>query len=103
MTQQLSILEVIERDVCERRHRGNPQSVEAHKKVVHTKQETYKKIMDLVRAREEFGATSKEVAYAMGKQLNCISGRFSELRAMGWLKDSGIRRNGAAVLVVETK
>lgn len=101
--EQLSIYEllVIARDPTERKHGGNEESVAAHTKVTPSKTETYRKIMDLVRARGEFGATSKEVSYAMGKQLNCLSGRFSELRAMGWLKDSGLRRDGAAVLVVK--
>lgn len=99
---QLTIDEVLRLtiDPCANRHKGNPQSVEVHKRVVHTKQETYKRIMDLLRARGEYGCTSKEIAAAMGKQLNCISGRCSELRAMKWVKDSGARREGAAVLIL---
>lgn len=87
-------------DPCERKHGGNELSKIAHSKVVHSKQETYKKIIALLRARGEYGCTSKEIAAAMGKQLNCISGRCSEIRAMGWVKDSGIRRDGAAVLIL---
>jgi hypothetical protein len=87
-------------DPCERKHGGNPQSEAAHKKVVYTKQATYRRIMDLLTARGEFGATSKEIAGAFGVGLNTISGRFSELKAMRWIKENGERRNGAAVLVV---
>jgi len=90
-------------DPCERKHKGNAQSIEAHKRVLHSKQETYKRIMALISSRGEFGATSKEIAYAFGVELNTISGRFSELKAMRWLRESGERREGAAVLVCEVK
>lgn len=99
---QLSIEDILRLtiDPCANRHKGNPQSVDAHKRVVHSKQETYKRIMDLLKARGGFGATSKEIAGAFGVELNTISGRFSELKAMRWIKESGEKRNGAAVLVI---
>lgn len=101
--EQLSIYEllVIARDPSERKHKGAETSVAAYRKVEGAKEVTYQKILTLVKARGEFGATSKEIAYALGKQLHAISGRLSEMRAMKWLKDSGMRRDGAAVLVVE--
>lgn len=89
-------------DPCTSRHRGNPQSVEAHAKVLHGKAETYQKILDYVEKRG--GATSKEIALALGHGagVNKISGRLSELRYCKppKLKDSGERRQGAAVLVI---
>lgn len=100
MSQQLPINFDISRDPCARKHGGNEMSKLAHSKVVHSKQETYKRIMTLLRARGEYGCTSKEIAAAMGKQLNCISGRFAEMKQMGWIKENGERRNGAAVLVI---
>lgn len=100
--EQLTIDQVLRMtlDPCANRHKNNPQSVEAHKKVVHTKQDSYKRIMDLLKARGSYGATSKEIAAAFGVELNTISGRFSEMKAMLWIKESGERRNGAAVLIL---
>lgn len=85
-------------DPSARKHHNNPQSVAAHDRVKRTKEETYKKIMALLNARGEYGATSKEIAAAFGVELNTISGRFSELKAMGWIEENGSRRDGAAVL-----
>ena len=85
-------------DPSSRKHHNNPQSVAAHDRVKHTKQDTYKKIMNLLQARGEYGATSKEIAEAFGVGLNTISGRFSELKVMNWIYETGERRNGAAVL-----
>lgn len=100
--EQLTIDQVlrIAVDPCERKHKGNPQSVAAHEKVVSTKQETYKKLMAIIKARGPYGATSKELAAAIGKPLHCVSGRLSETKAMGWIKENGERRNGAAVLIL---
>lgn len=101
--EQLDIYEllVVARDPSERKHKGSETSVAAHRKIEGTKEVTYQKILTLVKARGEFGASSKEIAYALGKQLHAISGRLSEMRAMGKLRDSGLRREGAAVLVVK--
>lgn len=94
---QPSLLDQV--DLCEKRHRGNPQSVEAHKRVIHTKQETYRKILDYVKCAAN-GATVHEIAEALGygKAINRASGRLSELKAMGKLVETGNRRAGAAVL-----
>jgi hypothetical protein len=94
-------LALIFRDPSARKHKNNPCSVDAHTRVVPTKAAAWKRIMDLIKARGEFGLTSKECAAAFGVQLNTISGRFSELRAMGWIKGNGQRRDNAAVLVVK--
>lgn len=97
---QLTLDSVIQNDPSARKHRNNPQSVAAHKKIVHTKQDTWKEITDLIAARGEYGATSKEIAAAQGKLLHAISGRLAELKQMKWIKENGQRRDGAAVLVV---
>jgi hypothetical protein len=86
-------------DVCENRHRNSPESIDAFEKVKHSKQAVYGRIMFLAQQRGERGVTSHEVAGALGRPLNCISGRLSELRMMGKLRKSGERRNGAAVLI----
>lgn len=89
-------------DPCERKHKGNPESVEAHKRVRHTKEETYRAILDYVRSVG--GATSKEIARALGygEAINKISGRLSELKSGPHqrLKKSGVVREGSAELVI---
>lgn len=102
---QLNIFEVITlaADVTRRKHKDNPQSNEAFEKVKHTKEDTYKKIMDLLAGRGSFGATSKEIAAAFGVQLNCLSGRCSELLAMSWIRRNGEKRDGASVLVINQR
>lgn len=87
-------------DICESRHRQSPESQDAFEKVKHTKQLMYDRIMFLAQQRKDYGITVHEVAGAVGKQVNCVSGRLSELRMMGKLRKSGLRRNGAAVLIV---
>lgn len=100
--EQLTIDQVlrIAVDPCERKHGGNPQSVAAHERVKYTKEEVYKRTTALLKARGSHGATSKEIAAAFGVELNTISGRFSEMKQMGWIKENGERRNGAAVLIL---
>ena len=95
---QLSILDAL--DVCASRHGGAETSVAAHERMKHTKADTHNRIMKLAQARKEYGITVKEVAGAFGVQVNTISGRLSELKQRGKLKDSGQRRLGAAVLVM---
>lgn len=87
-------------DPSARKHKGSPTSVAAHDRVAHTKQDSYKWIMELLTARGEYGATSKELAASKGIDLHKVSGRLSELKAMQWIKENGLRRDGAAVLVV---
>lgn len=94
-------LDLIFRDPSARKHKGNAQSVGAHKRVIGTKSDTWKQIMELIKARREYGATSKEIAAAQGKLLHAISGRLAEMKQMGWIKENGERRDGAAVLVVK--
>lgn len=98
---QLTLESVIQRDPSARKHGGNPASTDAHRRVVHSKQDTYRKIMELLKARGTYGATSKEIAGAFGVGLNTISGRFSELKSMQWIRENGLRRDNAAVLVVK--
>ena len=96
---QLTIEEILIRgaDPSENRHLGNPQSVAAHARVIHTKEETYKRIMEVLNTRGP--STSKEIAAALNIQsLNCISGRFSEMKQLCWIEETGVKRRGAAEL-----
>lgn len=87
-------------DICERKHRGSPESIDAHDRIVNSKAAIYARIMPIFVAREEYGATSHEISAATGIPLQTISARLSELRhTLKWLEKKGERRNNAAVLV----
>lgn len=100
---QLNIFSILNQasDPCSRKHGGNPQSEAAHKRVVHSKAETYKKILEYV---ESVGkANVRQIAEALGykKEIHKISGRLSELKMMKppKLRKVGVE-DGAAVLEV---
>lgn len=83
-------------DVCANRHKGNAESVAANPSAAH-KRATHERILALMGTRR---MTSKEIASEMGLPLNCLSGRLSEMVAMGMIRRTGDRRDGAAVLEV---
>jgi predicted transcriptional regulator len=75
-------------DVCESRHKGNAASVAANPA------QTDKAVMRarVFRIIEQKGVTfSKEIARELGMPLNCISGRISELKALGLIQETDER------------
>lgn len=50
-------------------------------------------------AQGEQGGTMREYAAFRGVGFNCVSGRASELKAMGKIRPTGLRREGCAVYV----
>ena len=82
-------------DICENRHKGNIESLAANPTTEH-KRDSHERILNFLRVNGN--RTSKELAYYFGKQLNVISGRISELKAIGAIEPTGERRDGAAVL-----
>lgn len=97
MIAQPSLLDMI--DLCANRSRGNKESAAAHEKVVSIKTQMHERIMRLAEVRKEYGITVHEVANAFGKTPNQVSGRLSELKMVGKLKESELTRRGARVLV----
>ena len=96
---QITIDEILTRavDPCENRHKGSPQSVVAHERVLPSKDATYKRIMEVLTMKGPL--TSKEIARALNViGLNYISGRFSEMKALGWIEETGNTRQRAAEL-----
>ncbi len=63
-------------DICETRHGGNAHSVAANKRA--DKLADRQAIIEFLRAHGK--GYSKEIARAMKKPLNALSGRFSELK-----------------------
>jgi len=82
-------------DVCAGRHHGNPESIDANP-LPDAKRAMHRTILALFRQRPYW--TSKQIAYAVGRPLNSISGRLSELLMLGLIERTGARMDGAAVL-----
>jgi predicted HTH transcriptional regulator len=88
-------------DITSGRHRGSQESMEAFAQASLAIKDRHR---DILRLYERNGAmTAKEVAQCLGKQLNTISGRLSELRAGQYLEPTGLRREGSAVLRLTAK
>lgn len=100
--EQLSIYEllVIARDPSERKHKGSPESVAAHARVLPTKEAAMKKVLDYV--KEHPRSTVHEIAFALGygKAINRVSGRISDLKALNRLRKVGVRDRAAELEAV---
>lgn len=80
-------------DICIKKHQGNQQSRSANKLV----KKDYDRAEVLAYIIEHGKAHLKQVARAMGKFPNQISGRFTELKAENIIEDTGERDEGCAV------
>lgn len=83
-------------DICETRHRGNAESGAANPTRA-AKQVQRFEVWNIIAQHD--GITSKEIADILGRPLNCISGRISELKAQKLVTADG-RRDGCAILYV---
>jgi hypothetical protein len=84
-------------DITERKHRGNPASVDAYKRG--DKSRDRRKVLELIKSAGWLGMTSKEIAEAMDKPLNAVSGRCSEAAAL--VIPTNRRREKATVLIAK--
>lgn len=76
-----------------------PTSKEAYKRLKPHLGEQQAQVLAWLRDRGEEGGTAKEFARAILKELNKVSGRFSELAAQGLIRKSGLRREESAVWI----
>jgi len=72
-------------DITENRHRGNPESVKAHKRIAPTKESSRQKVYEYALSCGERGVTTDEVAARFDTTPNAISGRLTELKVLGLL------------------
>lgn len=77
-------------DICQSRHKGNPQSAEAHESIVTEKSRMHQAILAYL--RHEGGCTCEQVEQGLGLSHQTASARMSELKARGLARDSGRRR-----------
>ena len=61
------------------------------------------RIYGLIRQAGYRGCTAKEAAAAMGKPLNAISGRFSNLESKGLIKLNGHKRDRSRAFVLQDR
>lgn len=82
-------------DICESRHGGSETSIEANRKVDKAGDR-----QRVVEAFQKMGGKgySKQIARILHKPLNSLSGRLSELLAMGILEKTEDRAEGCAIL-----
>jgi len=84
-------------DVCAARHGGADTSVQAAASVGKEVRALERGVvLDIIRRAGTFGLTLDELAGEMKKFPNAVSGRVTELRAMGKIFDTGRRRPTAS-------
>ena len=86
-------------DICASRHRGSPESVAANKRASFTKLDDREAVFAEVDSSGQHGVTLKEVARKWGRDMNQISGRFTELRRDKRITKTTRRREGCAVYI----
>src|SRR5208282_5232738 len=82
-------------DICSGKHRGNDESRSANRRSLSSRGADRDMVLSLIMERPR---TMKEIAVVMGRQLNCVSGRASELKKLGCIEPTGEVRCGSAVL-----
>jgi|TARA_R100001530_G_scaffold74160_1_gene52204 predicted HTH transcriptional regulator len=85
--------EILDVDVCQARHQGNIASIDANPDST-DKQRDREMVLEIISKSQ--GVTSKEIAEQMGRRLNCISGRISELKQSDLISVGG-RRGGCGI------
>lgn len=82
-------------DPCSRKHGSNPESREANWRNLHGRAAQNKAILDLIR---EEPRSMKECSQILGVPFHTISGRGTNLKALGLVEKTGYVRAGSAVL-----
>lgn len=79
-------------DVTATRHGGNTESVKAHKRIASVKASSRQKVYEYALSRGLVGVTTDEVAEEFEVSPNVVSGRMTELKALGLLVKTDILR-----------
>ena len=86
-------------DICANKHGGNEQSEAANERVDKQKDRAF--VLNFI--KENGTGYSKQIARAMNKPLNCISGRLTELKADGEIVSTGTKWEGCEVYELKDK
>jgi len=84
------------KDTTENKHGGNANSKAAFDGIYANLTLRQQQVLATIKARGSMGRTCREIADRHGCGMNAISGRLTELKAMGKIKVVG-RRDGCAV------
>ena len=85
-------------DVCKNRHKMSETSVEANLRAENTKTHWQAEVLKFAELYGKDGFTLKDVCRALDKPLNALSGRLSEVKALGLIEPiEGERREGCQV------
>ena len=80
-------------DICAKRHKGNPESVEAfnslHNRALYDMEKT---LLNIIHLRGLYGATSDELEFLLDLKHQSVSARLSVLKKKGLLVPSVHRR-----------
>lgn len=86
-------------DICEAKHKNNPESIAANKIAGETKHTLRTAVHLFLRLERPKGATPAEIAKHFNKPLHAISGRISELKSLGCVAPTDVIRNRGRVVV----
>lgn len=78
-------------DFCASRHRGNPNSRSAFQTIAPKIGQAQKELLDWLKEAKE--GSCEDYARHIGKGVNCVSGRFSELKTAGLIEAFATRKN----------
>ena len=85
-------------DICENKHQGNAESVQANRRVASSKVKSQQAILEILR---EYGAlTCKEIAIARDVPMHSVSGRITELKEQGLVRPTDLIRDGGRVVEI---
>lgn len=95
-------------DITRNRHRGNPHSEAANRRLHPHKPLQRESVLALITFMGAYGATCEEVATVLKMRVHSISARLAELKADGLVKETGETRKTeggfeAAVIVATGK
>ena len=91
-------------DPCARKHGHDENSDAAWERLAPFVGAARAKVLVVLRLFGQNGATSREVAQRMGVERHCISGRFGELKKLGYVaRKLGVKRHGSAVWIALEK
>ena len=85
------------KDICRNKYGDNQESAAAFETIKLTRAESRMQV--LIALREHGGLTCKELAALMGKPMHAVSGRISELKAMGFAEPTAELRDGGRVII----
>jgi hypothetical protein len=87
-------------DICSGRHQGNHESRAAFQGHALHRARQRARVLESIRAAGASGLTCRELSKAWGCMMNQVSGRFSELKALGLVRKVGVR-DGSGVCIYE--